>query len=201
MRKKSGTAINILINILILASGIVMIAGFRHQRFIDMIIFFTGVIFLVPAIINVFLLILDRHSRDENGNPKHSPFAVFASWLGTIAAIVLGATMCINPELFGHVFVFIFGAVLILAGLVNIYMLAFGIKRAKFPIWTYIIPLLIIAAGVLVITNPFRTQEAIILTFGIGLVLFSIARFVEMIGYRTISRQEEAIEARSKQSQ
>lgn len=192
MSKKSSTAGTILNNIIILAAGIVMIAGSRRTDFLTTIIFVTGIVFIFPAIINIFQLLRENGEKDEKGQPKRSGFARFASWLCCGAAIVLGLIMCINPGFFKPLYTLVFGTALILGGLFNLYMISFGIRRAKFPKWTYVLPALIVIGGVVVLAANL-SESVIVLILGIGLIFFSVARFIEMIGRRTIARQDAQV--------
>ena len=187
MRAKSTNLTgNVVINILILIAGIIMIAGFRHPQFLDMLIRITGLLFLIPGVVNIIMLLSERDSEASNAGG----FMTFVSWVGSAAAIVLGLIMAISPHSFVKFYTIVFGIALILAGLFCIYILAKGMRPATVPGWTYIIPSLVIVGGILALTV--KGEAAVILITGLALVLLAISRFIGMIGQRSARKALDA---------
>lgn len=185
MKKTPSRLGYILANIIILVAGIILIIGHNRANFLDTIVFITGIVLIFPGIFNIFQLVKEREDNREEGKPHHSGFSIFTNWIASAAAIILGILMCIYPEHFKPLYTIVFGGGLALAGLFGVYMLGFGVKNAKFPRWTFILPLLTIVAGVVILVANIG-EQAVVLVTGIGLIIFALTRFVEMIGRRVV---------------
>lgn len=174
-------------NVVILAAGIILIAAFRRPDFLHTLIFITGVLFIVPGLINIFSLAREKKKGPEN--PERKPAgALVISWITSGAAVILGISMCVIPGSYVSLLIYIFALTLIVLGGYHIYMLAKGLKPVSFPGWTYAMPVLTAAAGIaILLLQWFRTTEghsAVVLITGIGLVLFAVTSFIEMAGIR-----------------
>ena len=66
--------------------------------------------------------------------------------------------------------------------LYQIIMLAVGHRPIKFPLWMYLMPTLMTAAGIVILATDVKTIESVVvLITGISLVAFAINRLVEMV--------------------
>lgn len=187
---KGGTLI--VTNVVILVAGIILIAAFRRPDFLHTIIFITGILFIIPGIVNMF--VLGREGKRSKENPLgRSLTARVTGWATCGAALILGASMCIVPETYRPLLVYIFALTLLLGGFYHIYMIAKGLKPVKFPGWIYILPLMMIAASAIMLLVPSlkddSRQNTVILITGIGLIVFAVTSFIEMAAIRSINRQ------------
>ncbi|MDE7437219.1 MAG: DUF308 domain-containing protein [Muribaculaceae bacterium] len=138
----------------------------------------AGIIFVIPGL---YLLIasLIPH-KDANGVVISRP------WISTvmgIIALIWGVLILIMPGgLLGYLNITL-GVSLIIAGLAQITWIIKGRKANGAPIWLYIIPLLVIAAGVWVLLlktdyqNPGREIIQGCIISGIALVVWAINGF------------------------
>ncbi len=190
MKKTSLT----LINVIILVVGVLFIAAFRREGFIHTLIFVTGVMFIIPGIFNLFTLAKERPRSAENPEGRGRASRVM-SWMGCIAALILGASMCIVPETYGPALIYIFALVLISGGVYHLYMIARGLRGLKLPRWTYALPTLIALGGVaILVVKPLRddSSNATVLVTGIAFILFAITSFIEMICVKAANRNSAA---------
>lgn len=103
----------------------------------------------------------------------------------SVGGVILGLLMCIFPSGFAGFFVYVFAALLIVFGIYHIVDLASWNKSVKFPFYFYIIPILMIAAGIIILCTDLRDiNDAVVLVTGIALVLSSFNSIMEYIGTR-----------------
>ena len=193
---KGGTLL--VTNLVILAIGIVLIAAFRRADFLHTIIFITGILFVVPGVINIVSLL--REGKKSKENPEGRPFAArLSGWATCCAALILGVSMIIVPEAYRELLVYVFSLILLLGGCYHLYMIAKGLKPAQFPMWVYALPVaLIVAACVMLFTSGLKQpsgQSAVVLITGIGLVVFSATSFIEMVAMRAVRRGQKELAA------
>ena len=190
--KKSGFT---LINLIILGIGILFIAACRRDDFIHSLVFFTGIAFIIPGVVNVFSLIrASKKTADEadTDRPRPSAWSRFTNWTVSTAAVVLGAMMCFTPETFRTPLIYIFALSIFFGGLYHTYMMLRGLRPAKVEAWTYAFPAaIIIIACILFFLKSLRTpdkQSTVILLTGISMILFATASFFESLAIRAYNR-------------
>lgn len=189
--KKSGFT---LINLIILGIGILFIAACRRDDFIHSLVFFTGIGFIIPGVVNVFSLIRSgrKTNDDATDRPRPSAWSRFTNWTVSTAAVVLGAMMCFTPETFRTPLIYIFALSIFFGGLYHTYMMLRGLRPAKVEAWTYAFPAaIIIIACILFFLKSLRTpdnQSTVILLTGISMILFATASFFESLAIRAYNR-------------
>ena len=171
---------NIVANLLILAVGILLIV-FCNGNVLSTLIIIIGIAFIIPCLANI-IMILTRKEKDKEGNNINRSKASFASGvIASLGGIGLGTWMVISPESLMGIMVYLFAAMLVIAGLYNIIMLAFGHRPVKFPLWMYILPTLMIIAGIIILCTDIKSIEStVVLITGIAMVAFAINRFLEL---------------------
>lgn len=179
---KGGTLI--ITNLVILAVGILLLFVFRHPAFVDTIIIVTGILFIIPAVVN--LLAQNRQSKSPAPDGKTAGTASrITTWITCCAAIIFGATMIIAPEAFRRLFVYIFALTLILGGAYHLYIMWRGLRPARVPAWMFAVPFILAAGGIAIFIVPglLYDQSNVILITGIGLTLFALTSFAEIIAF------------------
>ncbi|MCM1532687.1 MAG: DUF308 domain-containing protein [Ruminococcus flavefaciens] len=160
-------------NVIILAAGLLLCYVHGRQDIPHTIVFITGVTLIVPGLINLVLLF--SHRDDE----KHRPTATMkvAGWISSVASVGLGVIMVVAPGLFTPILVYIFGAVMISASLMLIYMMSRAVKVYRIPGWLYLGPVIVLIAGVAMVCmgQPRISDAMVTLITGIGMVIFSLS--------------------------
>lgn len=100
--------------------------------------------------------------------------------------IILGLLLALFPDFFVGIIMFLFGAVLLIFGVMQIVSLASVRKRIKLPWTAYIVPVLVAVCGVIIFFNPFKTLSAIFIFFGIVLIIYSISEFATSFSLRKV---------------
>lgn len=185
-----------LINLIILGIGILFIAACRRPDFIHALVFFTGIAFIIPGVVNIFTLLLSGGSKESNekkDKPRQSAWQRFAGWTVSIAAVVLGTMMCFTPETFRTPLIYIFAIFIFTGGIYHLHMLLKGLRPATFAPWTYLFPTAIIAiAAVLFFLPSLRepaNQATVALLTGISMIIFSVTSFFESVGIRAYNKR------------
>lgn len=167
MNTLKNTVIRSLIAIIL---GIVLIKWPRLAP--NMIIIIIGILFIIPGIATLISYWV-RKSKDGMKLPSYI-------LIESIGSILLGLCMTLIPEFFTGFFMYCLGFLLILGGIIQIISLANIPRNIQVSIYYYITPILILIAGIITVLNPFETQDAILIMFGICTIIYGIS---ELINY------------------
>lgn len=160
---------NLFISIIVLAVGITLICLFQRVDILNWVVILMGVLFIIPG---VFSLV---SGMSQTGKSTSSVIAGFG-------AIALGVVMCLFPEPFARVIVYIFAAMVILGGIYHIVFLGWIARPFVLPWYFYIIPVLMIAAGLLIMLTPLRAlNSTVVLITGIAFTASAINSIIEYI--------------------
>lgn len=177
MKGKGG----IITNLVILATGIVLIALNNKADILSGIIVITGCAFVIPSVLNMAILLF-RESRKNKG-VEQSRASMISGMLASLGGLALGTWMILFPDTLVGLLVYLFAALLLAGGVYHLYMLLFGLRPLKFPFWMYLFPALLIITGVVLFGTDIKTIEAhIVLIAGIAMTVFACASFLAMSG-------------------
>ena len=125
---------------------------------------------------------LMRREKDVEGNRIYRSKASFAyGVIASLGGMGLGLWMVISPATLIGIIVYLFATILVIAGLYNILMLAYGHRPIKFPVWMYILPSLMTIAGIIILCTDVKSIEStVVLITGISIVAFAVNRFLEL---------------------
>jgi len=98
--------------------------------------------------------------------------------------LIFGIILVIAPALFVNILMYLLGIILVLGGIEQIYTLIRARKWTKVPAVFYLLPVLILIAGILVLCNPFKTAENIFILAGITSLIYGIAELINWIKFR-----------------
>ncbi len=171
---------NIITNLLILAAGILLIV-LHDSNVLKAVIIITGILFILPSLLNIIMM-LTRKEKDSAGNKIYrSRVSLAYGIIASLGGIGLGLWMVISPSSLIGIVAYLFAALLVVAGLYDIIMLAYGYRPTKFPLWMYILPSLMTIAGIVVLCLDVESiQSVVVLITGIAITAFAVNRFLEM---------------------
>ncbi len=165
MKNNSTSWLTILITA---AVGILLIIFHNQVNLLQWIILAMGIAVAVPSFYNLLASFGNNH-RDTNGNIRIS------SIVASIGALALGIWMIINPTFFVGLLAYLFAAIMIIYGIIQLVVLNYASRPARLPFGFYVIPLLVIIAGVVILCTSVHTMNAVVvLITGIMLVLSAI---------------------------
>lgn len=170
----------LLSGILILVAGIVLLICNKTIK-PGGIVTVGGILFLLAGIINVVLFL---NKRDED--TEKSSGSGFGRVLGAVVSLAsafLGITMLIFQDTFARLVAPLFGILLILGVLVQLYIIMIGSRPVRLPGWSYGFPGLLVVLALIIFMSDLADDKLMIVT-GVGLVIFGMAGFIEsfMVG-------------------
>lgn len=153
--------------------GVLLI--FLHNRIelLDWVSIAIGLMFILPA-----LYVLCSSIGSKRTLPVSVSFV-------SVGGVILGLLMCIFPSTFAGFFVYVFAALLVIFGIYQIVDVASWSKTVRLPFFFYIIPILMVAAGIIILCTDLRDiNTVVVLITGIALVASSVNSIMEYIGTR-----------------
>ncbi len=158
-------------SIIVAGVGIVMICLYQRIELLSWIVMLIGAMFAIPGI---FSIIMGMRSKDKGGSGTMT--------LTGMGATALGAFMILMPQSFTGILVFLFAGLLIIGGIYHIVFVAYLSRPFVLPGYYYIIPVLMILAGIVLLTTSVRTlNHVVVLITGISFVAWSISTLMEWI--------------------
>lgn len=171
MESKTSSLVTPLI---ILALGVVMICLF-NGNFIQWIIEAIGIVLIVLGVYNILATYARRRTEGNN-----TPVVV----AGLIAA-ALGLWIVLQPLFFEKFMVFIFALALVVVAINDIVFMVQFARPAKLPFFFYIVPVLMVAAAVVLVVTPVRLiNSTVVLVTGICLAAGGLNRLVDVVSTR-----------------
>lgn len=188
MRNSANNWLTILI---VMAVGILLIVYHQHLDLLNWLVIAVGVALVVPALYSVFTAISNRrHISQAAQENDHLRVATRSTLWASAGAVALGIWMIVNPGFFVGLIAYIFGAILVLYGIFHIVIIAMAAKTYRMPGWFYVIPVLMIIAGVVILCTSVRSMNAIVvLITGIALVASSVNSVMEYVGTSSTPRE------------
>lgn len=151
-------------SILTIIAGLILV--FWPELAVSYIVILIGALFLISG-----LFVIITHLINKNQYDKSSSYLLFTG----IGSVLLGLWLISMPEFFVNILMFVMGGLLVLAGIQQIGSLIIIRKSGTIPFVFYIIPALVLLAGILIIINPFTTATNVVILFGISAILYGIA--------------------------
>lgn len=169
MKAISGLILNGILAILL---GIALIVW--PEQAIHYLIIAIGLFFLLPGLFSLFNFFMREKSKRV-----FSAFPVEAC-----GSIVLGALLLAFPVFFISILMYLLGVLAILGGGFLIVRLIMARKYNDIPFWYYVLPVLILATGVLILMNPQKIAENMFVIFGAASVLFGMSLLISWSKFR-----------------
>lgn len=174
--------------IITLIVGVVLL--FMQSTAIDVVVMVLGVAFLLAAAINFYFVFTSKVTVVINGKKESKGSISFGSLLTAVAAAALGLWMLLDPSSFSSLLVYVFAALMILAGGYHILSLLSGPGGVKFPFAFYVLPILLVLTGIVVlILGPVTMKNVIVLVTGICLIVYSVCNFLEAARESSYSKE------------
>lgn len=163
--------------------GVLMII--LREAFMPVIVQFIGAAFIVSGVISLFNVYL-LHKRGLSKG-----FDAFVLVTVGAAALFLGAWLLLSPAFFLSLLMLVLGVLLLAMGGYQFVMLLAMQRRLHLSLYRYVVPLLLLAMGVVVVVNPFEAAAIPFLVVGVGAVLAGVSDLVNTL---YLIRHSRAIE-------
>lgn len=169
------TGNNWLTILIVFVVGVLLIVWHQRVDILSWIVMAVGLMLIIPSLYSLISALVRK--KDE-ANITHS--ASSSTIIASVGALALGIWMVVTPGFFVGLLAYIFGAILILYGIFHIVTIGFWARPFVLPGWMYIIPVLMIGAGVVILCTSVRTiQSTVVLITGIALVASAVNSLCE----------------------
>lgn len=149
--------------------GVLLIVWHNHVELLQWIIVAMGLVILVPS---VYTLVTQLFSKNKKGSEEGRSIS---SVVASVGATALGLWMVINPTFFVGLLAYLFAAILIVYGILQLIVVGYWSRPFVLPAWFYIIPALLIIAGIVILCTEVRTMNSVVvLLTGIMLVCCAV---------------------------
>ncbi len=131
-----------------------------------------GALFLIPGLVSIVSYIL-------NGRSTGMPFPIIG-----VGSSLFGLWLMMSPAFFVGILMYVLGVVLVFAGISQIV----GLMNARH--WTpvamgyYVIPVLILLAGLVVLLNPFAVATIPFIILGVSCMVYGISDIINRVRFR-----------------
>lgn len=133
-----------------------------------------GVLFLIPGVLGLLGYLMNRKA----GAPvRQLPVVALGSTL-------FGLWLMIMPDFFVSILMYILGVLLVLAGIGQISNLAAARAWSTVPGGLFVIPSLVLIAGLVVLFNPFEVATIPFIILGASCIVYSLTDLFRIIRYR-----------------
>lgn len=133
-----------------------------------------GVAFLVPGIISLW----SYFARKKNLEEKSLRFPIDG-----VGSVLFGLWLIIMPEFFADVLMFLLGFIIIMGGVQQIAFLLLARRWIIVPNAFFIVPSLILIAGIVALFNPSGTRNTAFMIIGITGLIYSISELINWIKF------------------
>ena len=129
----------------------------------------VGVAFLIPGVISLFGYF--GRKRPEGEAAPRFP-------IEGIGSLLFGLWLIVMPEFFADVLMFLLGFILIMGGVQQIASLSMARRWMPVPGAFYLIPSLILIAGIIALFNPTGARNTAFIIIGISSLVYSLSELI-----------------------
>ena len=117
---------------------------------------------------------------------------VFDSWqadgsrfpIAGLGSLLFGLWLMIMPAFFVGILMYVLGAVLVLAGISQIVNLSAARSWTVVPGGFFVIPVLVLIAGIVVLFNPFTAAAVPFIILGVSSIVYGLSDLINIIRFR-----------------
>lgn len=143
------------------------------------IIILAGILFIAAGILNI---ILTLSSRNDDGTRRVGTIRLILTITVSAAAAVFGLSMLWWTTTFTSLIPLVFAVMLLIAAVIQFYVLAIGTRPLKLPGWFYALPAAQVVCAIVVYCQAAGAGDKVIMvTSGVSLIIFGVTSF--LIGY------------------
>ncbi len=132
-----------------------------------------GVLFLIPGLVSMLGYFAHRTGEVEQTFP-----------VAALGSALFGLWLMIMPAFFVSILMYILGAFLVLAGIQLISSLVSVRRASMVPVGFFVVPVLILLAGILVLLNPFATASVPFIILGVSCICYSLSDLINYYKFR-----------------
>lgn len=153
---------------------------------ISYLVITIGVLFLLPGLFGLFSYMSVAGKQKDAG--IHVGFPVIA-----LGSALFGFWLMINPTFFVNILMYVLGVLLVLGGMSQIMNFMTMRTYSHVPIGVFIIPVLILLAGIVVLFNPFEAATIPFIILGVSGIIYGATDLIRLLEYRKRIRENEEV--------
>ena len=140
-----------------------------------------GALFLIPGLVSIVSYVM-------NGRKLRMPFPIVS-----VGSSLFGLWLMISPAFFVGIVMYVLGVVLVFAGISQIITLLN--TRSWTPVATgyFVIPVLVLLAGMVVLLNPFAAATIPFIILGVSCMVYGISDIINRIRFRKKDNYQEVV--------
>ena len=140
-----------------------------------------GALFLIPGLVSIVSYVM-------NGRKLRMPFPIVS-----VGSSLFGLWLMISPAFFVGILMYVLGVVLVFAGISQIITLLN--TRSWTPVATgyFVIPVLVLLAGMVVLLNPFAAATIPFIILGVSCMVYGISDIINRIRFRKKDNYQEVM--------
>lgn len=158
-----------------LVIGILLLAW--PDMAINYLVITVGVLFLLPGLVGIFSYLASCRKRREAGVRVMFPVVALGSTL-------LGIWLVLMPAFFVTILMYVLGVLLLLGGLSQLSGLVAARSYVRVPLGMYLFPVLVLAAGLVVLFNPFEAAMVPFMVLGVSFIVYALSDILRLVRYR-----------------
>lgn len=156
---------NVIRSLATMLIGLLMI--FVSDSALPIIIRISGAAFFLPALVSIITVYVSR--KESSVIPK-----VLITIID-VGSMAFGVWLIADPVNFVDLFTILLGVILILFALFQVVMIVTAQKHSIVPLSLLAIPLLLVVAGIIIMTDPFDASSTTSVVFGICAALAGLS--------------------------
>ena len=111
----------------------------------------------------------------------------------SLGSLLFGLWLMVSPGFFVGILMYVLGAVLVFAGISQIAGLINARAYAVVPFGFYVMPVLVLLAGLVVLVNPFAVAAIPFIILGVSSTVYGITELINLYKFR--KKEEKAMPA------
>lgn len=202
---------------LILVAGIVLIITYQTTRTTGIVIA-GGVLFILVGLLNIFTFMSEKaaavraltaerskaavHTAQSAGSTRevataadstaapagYGHMATMLAWVTSGGAVALGLCMLVFTNVFSSLVPTVFAALILLGALFQFYLLAYGSRPLRLPVWLFAVPVALLGVCVYIYLQHAGDdveEQHVMLATGITFVVYGLVMYIEsaLMGY------------------
>lgn len=152
------------------------------------IIMFIGALFVITGLMASMTSFRKRKETEQDGLLSVS----------SLGSMLLGVLLICAPLFFATVLMYILGAMFILGAVAQLTTLFSARHFGAVPVISYIFPVLILLAGILIIVNPWDTAMTVVIILGATAIFYGITELISQYSINKLRKRYEESHAYSK---
>ena len=108
----------------------------------------------------------------------------------SLGSLLFGLWLMVSPAFFVGILMYVLGAVLVFAGISQIANLLNARSHTVVPFGFYVMPVLILLAGIVVLANPFAAASIPFIILGVSSAVYGITELINIYKFR---KKEEKV--------